>query len=90
MGNIVEVKFGDRVPADLCVLEARSFKVDNSSLTGELEPQVALQNSLMTTLWKLKTRLSSQLTLLKVFSLGFCCLYALGEIFIRIHFQKFQ
>lgn len=39
MGDIVEVKFGDRVPADLRVLEARSFKVDNSSLTGESEPQ---------------------------------------------------
>merc|ERR1711962_32065 len=39
MGDIVEVKFGDRIPADLRVLEARGFKVDNSSLTGELEPQ---------------------------------------------------
>merc|ERR1712172_2107 len=38
-GDIVEVKFGDRVPADLRVLEARGFKVDNSSLTGESEPQ---------------------------------------------------
>merc|ERR1712123_452943 len=34
-----EVKFGDRVPADLRVIEARQFKVDNSSLTGESEPQ---------------------------------------------------
>ena len=39
LGDIVEVKFGDRVPADLRVLEAKSFKVDNSSLTGESEPQ---------------------------------------------------
>ena len=39
LGDIVEVKFGDRIPADLRVLEARSFKVDNSSLTGESEPQ---------------------------------------------------
>merc|ERR1712076_180130 len=39
LGDIVEVKFGDRVPADLRILEARSFKVDNSSLTGESEPQ---------------------------------------------------
>merc|ERR1711953_493700 len=38
-GDIVEVKFGDRVPADIRVLEARGFKVDNSSLTGESEPQ---------------------------------------------------
>merc|ERR1712055_973615 len=39
LGDIVEVKFGDRCPADLRVLEARGFKVDNSSLTGESEPQ---------------------------------------------------
>merc|ERR1712172_264950 len=39
LGDIVEVKFGDRIPADIRVLEAKSFKVDNSSLTGESEPQ---------------------------------------------------
>ena len=39
LGDIVEIKFGDRCPADLRVLEARGFKVDNSSLTGESEPQ---------------------------------------------------
>jgi len=39
LGDICEVKFGDRIPADLIVLEARGFKVDNSSLTGESEPQ---------------------------------------------------
>merc|ERR1712172_127994 len=39
LGDIVEVKFGDRIPADMRVLEARGFKVDNSSLTGESEPQ---------------------------------------------------
>jgi len=39
LGDIVEVKFGDRIPADIRVLEARQFKVDNSSLTGESEPQ---------------------------------------------------
>ncbi|XP_072049011.1 sodium/potassium-transporting ATPase subunit alpha-2-like [Amphiura filiformis] len=38
-GDIVEVKGGDRIPADVRVMEARSFKVDNSSLTGESEPQ---------------------------------------------------
>ena len=27
VGDIVEIKFGDRVPADIRVLEARSFKV---------------------------------------------------------------
>jgi len=39
LGDICEVKFGDRVPADLRVIECRNFKVDNSSLTGESEPQ---------------------------------------------------
>jgi len=39
LGDIIEVKFGDRMPADMRVLEARGFKVDNSSLTGESEPQ---------------------------------------------------
>merc|ERR1719249_374151 len=39
LGDIVEIKFGDRCPADLRILEARGFKVDNSSLTGESEPQ---------------------------------------------------
>ncbi len=42
LGDIIEVKFGDRVPADMRVLEAKSFKVDNSSLTGESEPQARL------------------------------------------------
>ncbi|UJR34911.1 hypothetical protein I4U23_027689 [Adineta vaga] len=39
VGDIVHVKFGDRVPADIRILEAHGFKVDNSSLTGESEPQ---------------------------------------------------
>ena len=39
VGDIIEVKFGDRMPADMRVIESRGFKVDNSSLTGESEPQ---------------------------------------------------
>jgi len=39
LGDIIEVKFGDRLPADIRILECRGFKVDNSSLTGESEPQ---------------------------------------------------
>ena len=39
LGDIVEIKFGDRVPADVRIIEAHGFKVDNSSLTGESEPQ---------------------------------------------------
>ncbi|TKR87079.1 hypothetical protein L596_011545 [Steinernema carpocapsae] len=39
VGDIVEVKGGDRVPADIRVISSFGFKVDNSSLTGESEPQ---------------------------------------------------
>ena len=39
IGDIVEVKFGDRIPADIRIVESKGFKVDNSSLTGESEPQ---------------------------------------------------
>jgi sodium/potassium-transporting ATPase subunit alpha len=39
LGDIVELKGGDRVPADLRVIESKGLKVDNSSLTGESEPQ---------------------------------------------------
>merc|ERR1712088_572751 len=39
LGDVIEVKFGDRIPADIRVVQARGFKVDNSSLTGESEPQ---------------------------------------------------
>ena len=34
-GDIVEVAKGDRVPADILILQGGSFKVDESSLTGE-------------------------------------------------------
>merc|ERR1711910_236465 len=40
LGDIVHVQFGDRLPADIRVLESKGFKVDNSSLTGESEPQL--------------------------------------------------
>ena len=39
IGDFVEIKFGDRIPADVRIIESRGFKVDNSSLTGESEPQ---------------------------------------------------
>merc|ERR1719282_1645203 len=39
VGDVIDVKFGDRVPADIRVVESKGFKVDNSSLTGESEPQ---------------------------------------------------
>merc|ERR550534_3655614 len=40
VGDIVSVKSGDRIPADIRVAQSSNFKVDNSSLTGESEPQL--------------------------------------------------
>merc|ERR1712168_415067 len=40
LGDIVDIQFGDRIPADVRVIESKGFKVDNSSLTGESEPQL--------------------------------------------------
>lgn len=34
-GDVIFIKTGDKIPADLRVLEATELKVDNSSLTGE-------------------------------------------------------
>ena len=39
LGDVIEMKGGDRIPADVRILESKGFKVDNSSLTGESEPQ---------------------------------------------------
>ncbi|CAG0898013.1 unnamed protein product, partial [Darwinula stevensoni] len=44
VGDIVDVKFGDRIPADIRIIEASAFKVDNSSLTGESRPQSRYPN----------------------------------------------
>jgi sodium/potassium-transporting ATPase subunit alpha len=38
-GDIVMLKAGAKIPADLRIIEANNLKVDNSSLTGETEPQ---------------------------------------------------
>lgn len=39
VGDVVMVNGGDKVPADIRILHSNAFKVDNSSLTGENEPQ---------------------------------------------------
>ncbi|XP_062817131.1 potassium-transporting ATPase alpha chain 2 [Anolis carolinensis] len=39
VGDIVEIKGGDRIPADIRLIASQGCKVDNSSLTGESEPQ---------------------------------------------------
>lgn len=39
-GDVVVLNEGDRVPADGRLIEAKELRVDNSSLTGESEPQL--------------------------------------------------
>ncbi|KAG2373277.1 hypothetical protein C9374_012266 [Naegleria lovaniensis] len=39
LGDLVVINAGDKVPADLRVLSCNNLKMDNSSLTGESEPQ---------------------------------------------------
>lgn len=38
VGDLVYCKSGDRVPADIRIVQSESMKVDNSSLTGESDP----------------------------------------------------
>jgi sodium/potassium-transporting ATPase subunit alpha len=44
-GDVVFVRMGDKTPADLLVFSASDCKVDNSSLTGESEPQERTKNN---------------------------------------------
>lgn len=39
LGDLVEIQAGDRVPADIRLVKCSQLRVDNSSLTGESEPQ---------------------------------------------------
>lgn len=39
VGDIVCLSYGDFIPADIRIIDSKDFKVDNSSLTGESEPQ---------------------------------------------------
>jgi len=39
LGDLIEVRGGDKIPADLRIIKCNGLKVDNSSLTGEPEPQ---------------------------------------------------
>ncbi|XP_049854932.1 sodium/potassium-transporting ATPase subunit alpha-like [Schistocerca gregaria] len=39
LGDVVDLRAGDKVPADMRIIECQGLKVDNSSLTGESEPQ---------------------------------------------------
>ncbi|KAJ3192007.1 hypothetical protein HK101_007183 [Irineochytrium annulatum] len=39
VGDVVQIRMGDKVPADVILFASTDMKVDNSSLTGEAEPQ---------------------------------------------------
>jgi len=39
LGDIVYLRSGDKIPADLMLFNSKELKVDNSSLTGEAEAQ---------------------------------------------------
>lgn len=38
VGDVIDVKLGDKIPADIRIISNQKLKVDNSSLTGESEP----------------------------------------------------
>ncbi|KXN70598.1 hypothetical protein CONCODRAFT_170603 [Conidiobolus coronatus NRRL 28638] len=42
VGDVAFIRMGDKVPADLLIFHCTDMKVDNSSLTGESEPQERL------------------------------------------------
>ena len=38
VGDIIKIKLGEKIPADIRIIECNEMKVDNSALTGESEP----------------------------------------------------
>jgi sodium/potassium-transporting ATPase subunit alpha len=38
VGDIIIIKAGEKIPADIRIIESSEMKVDNSPLTGESEP----------------------------------------------------
>lgn len=40
VGDLVEIRLGDKIPADIRIIECRGLRVENSSITGESEPVV--------------------------------------------------
>ncbi|XP_014209852.1 sodium/potassium-transporting ATPase subunit alpha-like [Copidosoma floridanum] len=38
VGDLVEIRLGDKIPADIRIIESRGLRVENSSITGESEP----------------------------------------------------
>ncbi|KAG0015482.1 hypothetical protein BGZ82_001394 [Podila clonocystis] len=39
LGDVVFARMGDKIPADIMIFACSDMKVDNSSLTGEIDPQ---------------------------------------------------
>jgi sodium/potassium-transporting ATPase subunit alpha len=37
-GDLIEVRFGEKIPADCIIVSAQDMKVDHGALTGEFEP----------------------------------------------------
>lgn len=38
VGDLVEIRLGDKIPADIRIIQSQSLRVENSSITGESEP----------------------------------------------------
>ncbi|XP_043500681.1 sodium/potassium-transporting ATPase subunit alpha-like [Polistes fuscatus] len=38
LGDLVEIRFGDKIPADIRIIKCNGLRVENSSITGESEP----------------------------------------------------
>ncbi|KAJ3091009.1 hypothetical protein HK102_001963 [Quaeritorhiza haematococci] len=54
-GDVVFVRFGDKVSADMVLFHAVDLKVDNSTLTGESDPQDRRANTFHPSLTEMKT-----------------------------------
>ncbi len=53
-GDVIEVSSGDIIPADIRILSASGFKVDNAVLTGESRPMA--KNEMQTSSNPLETK----------------------------------
>ena len=40
VGDLIKINDGDRIPADVRIIECKEMRVDNSSLTGESDPLI--------------------------------------------------
>lgn len=47
VGDVVRIKTGDRIPADIRIIEANALEVDEATLTGESEPVVKQSKAIL-------------------------------------------